>query len=145
MRYLPKSLSWASQITLKSQCVILDKACVFQHRISCKMCACVCFYLHYTERGRFHRKGWKGRQWAGRGWRRWRCSASPRRAYSCTGRTCTGRRRRTGALMAERQLSVYLHLLQPHQPHIWRRGSVAQKKATSRGSERIPSSSKLFQ
>lgn len=122
MHYLPRlplesilSLSHHSQVSVcdtRSGVHEITTECVIQHGMSCTMCACVCFYLHYTERGRFHRRGWTGQRWAGRGWRRWRCSASPRWACSCTGRTCTERRRRTGALMAERQLSLYLRL--PH-------------------------------
>ena len=99
------------RVTLGEACVNkVTTECVIQHRMSCvRVRACVWFCLPCTGRGRRHRKGWKGQQWAGRGWRRWRCSASPRRACSCRGRTCTEHRRRTGALMAQTQLQLYLH------------------------------------
>lgn len=51
-----------------------------------------------SGRERGHRRGWRGRLSAGRGWLRWRWSSSPRQAWSCTVRTYTGRRWQTASL-----------------------------------------------
>lgn len=51
-----------------------------------KMCS---FYLPCSEKGKCHRRGWRGQQSAVRGLPQWHWSSSLRQAWNCTAHTCT--------------------------------------------------------